>query len=416
MYQLSLRTGTLAILSGVLALGTVACGSNNTVIPKSEAADTPPSAAVSAPVPSAEPSALPKASPLATDFYQQALDVATGAILIGDNALSRDDWSLTANRWQEAIRLLKAVPANSKDYATAQNKITQYQAALAVAKAKAAPPPQPQSCSGDTNPQFFFVPIKKRLGGTPVVEVSFHDHHKFDMMLDTGASHTLITESMAVTLGLRLVGGELMQVADGSVVILPIALVKSQEIDGRLMRDMEVGVAPPAMKMGLLGQDFLKGYDITIKENIVEFHRQPGTKATTKASKPCPVNTNPEFFSIPIKKRDKNRPVVELTFNDQYKFDLVFDTGATTTLITESMADKLELPFAGITDVSLADGSVTSLPLAFVESQKVNGYTKTDLLVSVAPPGKKMGLLGQDFYQGYNVSIKEKVIEFRRQD
>jgi len=415
MYQLSLRTGTLAILSGVLALGTVACGGNNLVIPKSEATDTPQSAATPVPLPNPEPSVLPKASPPATDFYQQALDVATGAILISDDALSRDDWSLTANRWQEAIRLLKAVPTTSKDYSTAQNKIAQYQAAMAAAKAKAEPPPEPKYCSGDTNPQFLFVPIKRRLGGIPVVEVSFHDDHKFDMMLDTGASHTLITQSMATTLGLPMVGREFMQIADGSFVMLPIALAKSQEIDGRLMRDMKVGVAPSTMKMGLLGQDFLKGYDITIKENVVEFHRQPSTKATTKASKPCPVNTNPEFFSIPIKKRDKNRPVVELTFNDKYKSDLVFDTGATTTLITQSMATKLKLSLAGITQVGLADGSVTSLPLAFVESQKVNGYTKTDVIVAVAPPGKNIGLLGQDFYQGYNVTIKEKVIEFRRQ-
>jgi hypothetical protein len=34
------------------------------------------------------------------------------------------------------------------------------------------------------------------------------------------------------------------------------------------------GVAPPAADVGLLGQDFYEGYDITIKQDIIEFRKR----------------------------------------------------------------------------------------------------------------------------------------------
>ena len=37
---------------------------------------------------------------------------------------------------------------------------------------------------------------------------------------------------------------------------------------------MIVAVVLPALDMGLLGQDFFEGYNVTIKKNVVEFRRQ----------------------------------------------------------------------------------------------------------------------------------------------
>ncbi|MEQ9358795.1 retropepsin-like aspartic protease family protein [Coleofasciculus chthonoplastes] len=139
----------------------------------------------------------------------------------------REDWELATSRWQEAIRLLKAVPTSSPDF-----------------------------------------------GGIPVIEVTFDDQHRFNMMLDTGASQTLITESMATALNLPVVGMDLATIADGSVVTLPVALVDSQKINSRVKTDVVVSVAPPAQTIGLLGQDFFEGYDVTVKKNVIEFRRQ----------------------------------------------------------------------------------------------------------------------------------------------
>ncbi len=416
MGQLSLRTSTLIVLSGILALGTVGCSNNNLVIPKGDAADTLPSSAAPSVSPKSPPSKSPKA-PTARDLYVQATDIGAGAILIGESALVREDWSLAANRWQEAVRLLKAIPSSSNQYAAAQKKLKDYQNHLTLAKTKVTPPPQ-KSCSGDTNPPFFFAPIKNRIGSVPVIEVSFADGHKFDMAVDTGASHSLVTQSMAATLQLPIVGMGIATIANGSSMMISSGLLKFAEIDGRVMRDVPVAIAPSKMELGLLGQDFFKGYDVIIKEGVVEFRRQPGVRTITKAassSKFCPVDTNPQFFSVPIKRREDGLPIVAVSFNNQRQFDMIFDTGATSTLVTRQMAAQLNLPLVGARRAQIADGSFVTFPTALVKSQKMKTRTQTDVVVSVAPPAMRIGLLGQDFFKGYNVTIKRNVIEFRRQ-
>lgn len=94
------------------------------------------------------------------------------------------------------------------------------------------------------------------------------------MLFDTGASGTVITGMMAEKMDLMPVGYATAQVADGSAAVYGVANIKSQRIASRVKRDIEVMVAPPAMDVGLLGQDFFEGYDFTIKQNVIEFRRQ----------------------------------------------------------------------------------------------------------------------------------------------
>lgn len=322
MLRLSPRTGTLIALSGLLALGSVACSSNDAAKSSSPAAATPsPSvssspdtapAAKSAPSPAtnsaaklaASPSPKQVASPKkpvtspaakltispvnkqatvpkntatttstsASEAYAKAIDIATGAVTISQSAVAREDWSLAASHWQQAIQLLKSVPASSSQHSLAQQKLSQYQRFLAEAKQKATPPPK-KTTQGDVSPQFFSTPIKGRIGGTPIIEVSFDGKKKYDMLFDTGATNTLITLAMAYELKLQAVGVSKSVIADGSVITLPVAYVKTMEIDSRLKRKMLVSIAPPRMPIGLLGQDFFEGYDVTIKQNIIEFRR-----------------------------------------------------------------------------------------------------------------------------------------------
>lgn len=273
------KTVTRIVISGILVFGSVAC-SNDTPEQSSSPKATPvvnvkatsPAAAKRPPKPA--PSPAQQASPQAdNNTYEQAIDIATGAVSITKSAVSREDWSLAAKQWQQAIQLLKVIPASNRNHANAQKKVVQYQGFLADAKERAAPPPN-KNTPGDINPQFFSIPIKGRMSGTPIVEIVFDGSQKFDLLFDTGASSTLITESMARALRLKAVGLTPKGVADGAVVLLPFGFVKSMEVDGRLKRKLEVAIAPPAMPIGLLGQDFFEGYDIAIKENVIEFRRR----------------------------------------------------------------------------------------------------------------------------------------------
>lgn len=277
MWIPSPKTVSRSVISGILLFGSVACGGDpetTATIPASPVVKikATPNAAPKPPVKTV--ASLSAATPTKTNNnYQQATDIAAGAATISKSAVSREDWTLVVNQWQQAIGLLKGVPKSNSKHADAQKKLAQYQSFLADAKIRATPPPN-KNTPGDLSPQFFSVPIKARNGGIPIVEVVFDGTQKFDMLFDTGASSTLITEPMARALKLKPVGFTPKGVADGAVVLLPYGFVKSIEADGRLRRKQEVAVAPPAMPIGLLGQDFFAGYDISMKEHIIEFSRR----------------------------------------------------------------------------------------------------------------------------------------------
>lgn len=260
---------TLTLLNSSCSNSEADTVSNPTPTPAASPVSTPPPA--SSPTP---PASIPEPPPTPpSDTYKEALDVATSAVTISQSAVSRDDWKLVANRWQEAIQLLKAVPTSSQHHATAQQKLSQYQNLLADAKQRSTPPP-PKPQQGDSSPQFFSIPIKGKVRGIPIIEVTFNGQQEFDMLFDTGATNTLITQTIASSLSLKPVGFKQMSVADGAVVQMQVTILDSIEVDGRLKRDIEVAIAPPAMPVGLLGHDFFDGYDITIKDTVIEFRKR----------------------------------------------------------------------------------------------------------------------------------------------
>ena len=119
----------------------------------------------------------------------------------------------------------------------------------------------------------FRVSIKRRFGGTPVIDVTFNDNKTFEMIVDTGSSETIITQGMANTLELQPTGTMQAQIADGSQVEFPTSQVKSIAVGGVTANNLQVAIAPKA-SIGLLGHDFFGNYDIKILEKEVEFHHR----------------------------------------------------------------------------------------------------------------------------------------------
>ena len=133
-----------------------------------------------------------------------------------------------------------------------------------------AQPPanQPLSPPGQ---KVFQAKIKRRAGGTPVIDVVFNGNKTFEMIVDTGASGTLITQRMAAALGVRPLRTQKAGIADGSVVEFPIGLVRSIRVGGAAVQNIEVAIAQQ-MEIGLLGHDFFGNYDVKIKKDVVEFY------------------------------------------------------------------------------------------------------------------------------------------------
>ncbi|TAD75954.1 MAG: hypothetical protein EA001_12955 [Oscillatoriales cyanobacterium] len=286
-----------------------------------------PASAQSAPVAASPP---PPTQPVvnAAETFQTALDRAYSAAKLTQSAQIPADWQFVMSRWQEAIELLKTLPANSPNYAQAQTKIREYQSNLAYATQRStqpvtAPPStiamQPMSAvpaagsapagngspgaapgesagggpaaapapgAGDPSgnggespngsqpkgagPMVAQAPIIGRLSGIPVIEVKFNGR-SFPMMLDTGASSTVVTRRMASALGLQPHDKVTVTTPSDRAVQFEVARVDSVQVDRLVLNNLEVAIAP-TMEVGLLGQNFFGAYDVTIRSNQVEFH------------------------------------------------------------------------------------------------------------------------------------------------
>lgn len=134
-------------------------------------------------------------------------------------------------------------------------------------------PPAPRSTPAATPGNMFQAKIKYRMGKTPVIDVTFNNHQTFEMIVDTGADGTLITRRMASALKLPITGAGEFEMADGRVVVMPLAQVRSMSVNGAEVRNIQVAIADKT-DIGLLGHDFFDNYDVKIKQHVVEFYRR----------------------------------------------------------------------------------------------------------------------------------------------
>lgn len=295
----------LILLTGILGLTNTACSS---LQPVESPSQTTQVAIVKSPPPQKIKLSPPLLEP---DRFEIAQDKAYGALTISQSAHGAEDWRLIATQWSEAIALMSSLPAHSPHKVSAQKKIVQYQQKLKYAQQQANRPIQPRPDSviavvpeasstnsaalvpvqppslispvrapsqalpilaAPTSSGVFQAAIKSRHGGTPVVDVIFNGGEQFEMIVDTGASGTVITQQMASALGVVPMGRAKANTASDRNVEFAIGNVSSIEVGGAVINNVPVAIAPTAnLDMGLLGQDFFSNYDVTIKRDVVEF-------------------------------------------------------------------------------------------------------------------------------------------------
>ncbi len=353
MLQSFLSRATLIFLSSALAVLCVACsedqrntatGGNEQPAPIGEQASVQPAVEPTTPAvtPTAEAQPLEPLEPSESEpsLFEMGRDKAVGAWSISRSAQSPDDWNLVASQYQDAIALMRRVRRQSPEFAIAQTKITEYRRQIKYAQQQANPrpvrvaepkrivvvvpqtittpkytsplsppqeinalPPKPALPSAVVIPdqEVFTAPIKRRIGGTPIVEVTFNGQQQFDMIVDTGASGTVITQEMANTLGIVPVGKAKANTASSRAVEFPVGYVNSMAAGGVTVNRVAVAIAGTELETGLLGHDFFGNYDVTIKRNVVEFRPQlrsqinsPKTQLTAPTS-----SKQPHFVEYP---------------------------------------------------------------------------------------------------------------------
>ncbi|WP_373528380.1 TIGR02281 family clan AA aspartic protease [Nostoc sp.] len=342
MLQSSLSRAILIFLSSALAVLCVACsedkrntttGGNEQPVPIGDSASVQP--AVEPTTPAATPEAQPlKPSESELSVFELALDKAVSAWSISQSAQSPDDWNLVASQYQGAIALMQKVQRQTPEFTFAQSKITEYRRQIKYAKQQATPrpvrvaeprrivvvvpqiattpkltlppvaikllPPKPALPSSAVlipDQEVFTAPIKRRIGGTPIVEVTFNGQQQFEMIVDTGASGTVITQQMANTLGIVTVGKARANTASSRSVEFPVGYVNSMAVGGVIVNRVPVAIAGEELETGLLGHDFFGNYDVTIKRNVVEFRPQLRSQINSPETQlTAPTSSKPPHF------------------------------------------------------------------------------------------------------------------------
>ena len=239
-------------------------------------ADTPASVAV--PTPQLSPQPVRQND---EQLYQEALTKADSAKAISQSAASKDDWFLVANNLQGSVEILKSIDPTSPQSSLAIKLLPKYEQQLATARQKAdnfvSKPAQnlasTSQVTSSSSLDTFTIPIQRKLGGVPLIEVTFNDNHQVPMLLDTGASHTLLTAAIATQLQLQPNGTTQAKTANGTV-NFHVASVDKIRFGAGEVKNVRVAIGQNDLPYGLLGHDVYDGYDITIKESSIEFRKR----------------------------------------------------------------------------------------------------------------------------------------------
>jgi len=304
MPKVSISRAAIIFLSGTLALIGVACNSDrrmsnlrdNTLAGTTQG-NSNPALTPSATAANWQSKKVESAS-RQPNLFDLALDKAYGAVSISESAHSSEDWNLVVSQWQEAIALMKAVPKNSPYETIAKTKVAEYQRNLSYAQHQATRPieqnpdsviavipespvasvansqtvPVEVQLSVPQNQSVFRAAIKRRVGGIPMIDVTFNGTQQFEMIVDTGASGTVLTQQVAAALGVVPVATAEADTANAKGVEFPIGYVNSIAVGGAVVTGVPVAIAPSTdLETGLLGHDFFGNYDVTIKRDVVEF-------------------------------------------------------------------------------------------------------------------------------------------------
>jgi predicted aspartyl protease len=222
------------------------------------------------------------------ELYRSALDKADSARSLSQSAQGPVDWSLVVTRWKQAIEALGQIPKSDPNHKYVGGKLSEFKQGMAIAQEKAKGRQvqgelergiysdesnnanKPVLSPADDN-RTFQARIKYRQSRIPIIDVVFNGKQTYEMMLDTGASGTMITPEMAQKLGVRLEGSVNVTTASGQDV-QDVGYINSITVGSKTLYRVPVTIGPA----NLLGHDFFGSCDLTIRKDVVEFEKCSG--------------------------------------------------------------------------------------------------------------------------------------------
>jgi predicted aspartyl protease len=260
------------------------------------------------------------------------------------------------------------------------------------------------------------VPFRLAGGQNPLmlVPVYVNDKGPYEFILDTGASHCLLSKELAEILAVRPEMEKEATGAGGSVKLL-LGHVTSIAVGSVRQTNVPVAITPELERIaaairsrvdGDLGFAFLKDFSITIDYKAGTLSLATGLP---------PGQQSPLAHSIPFELAAPHKPLilVQVTVNHQGPFQFALDTGASRTMLSTELARRLAIETAGDSLVSGGGGQIKILA-GKVSSLAVRGAVVRDhaigageflQMLSTAMGTKLDGILGYNFLNQFKVTI-----------
>ncbi|MEC4982991.1 MAG: retropepsin-like aspartic protease [Oscillatoria sp. PMC 1068.18] len=118
------------------------------------------------------------------------------------------------------------------------------------------------------------IPIKNRLGEKPVVDVTINGENSYEMLFDPESSKTTILPAVAKALNIAAFARSNFNLSGGGAANLGLAVVNSLQAGELIVPQLIVAIAPAESNISVLGQDFVKGYEVEIQENVIQLRRR----------------------------------------------------------------------------------------------------------------------------------------------
>ena len=251
---------------------------------------TPPPQTIALPIPTLPPLPIQSTTIATSPLYKTAIATAQTATQLGQQAKSVEDWQAVVIQWQTAVNLMQKIPENDVNRTAAVKNLVILEEAVTRSKAKLKEFQAKSNDQENQTPPVAIVPAKPSLNpiatgskyqatiksyrnNIPIIDVMFNGSVSFEMMLDTGASNTMITESMSKVLQVKPVRSVPAKTPSGEVEF-PVGYVDSIRVGDNSVQGLPVAIGTEA----LLGHDFFGDCNINIKrdQNMVEFSKCSG--------------------------------------------------------------------------------------------------------------------------------------------
>ena len=159
--------------------------------------------------------------------------------------------------------------------------------------------------------------------------------------------------------------------------------------------------------------DYQQAATLYLNQGNWQKHQQV-VEAVRRLRKQSRTSTSSDKSTVvKIKSYENHMPVVEVLFDGIETFDVVIDRNATHSIVTQQMANQLNLELVSYRYVYLADGTPMELPIGRLRSVVVGAVIITDVYVAVAPD-KATVVLGKDCFSAYSVRISGNEMTFMR--